>query len=54
MLVILFYFASLSRIADISIMREQIIQQIVEGAASNNRVCLQELRHAQYRLKARE
>jgi len=34
--------------------RRQEIQQIVEGAASNNRVYYKNLRHAKYRLQAGE
>ena len=58
-MIALFYFALLSHIENISVVtvkeiwRRHVMQQIVEGAASNNRVYLRESEtrwHAEYRL----
>ena len=54
----LFSFASLSRVENISIISrsDKKTQQVVEGAASNDRVYLQksEPGHTEYRLQAKE
>ena len=51
---ILFRFAQPNRKNFYYKYRRQEIQQIVEGAASNNRVYYKNLRHAKYRLQAGE
>ena len=51
---ILFRFAQPNRKHFYYKYRRQEIQQMVEGAASNNRVYYKNLRHAKYRLQAGE
>ena len=58
MITVLFSFASLSRIENISIIsrRDKKTQQVVEGAASNDRVYLQKSEPGltEYKLQAKE